>query len=375
MKILTLLPIVSFLIVINSGCSSTTNKTPGEKKDHADGQAQWSTAMIQLRTELSQLDEVLYDSKKFSNTVNDKFVGDKLNSLKTISENLKHGPLLEAKDPSLRFYASQFSRKIQDADLYFRKGERLEARQQILNLKGFCVQCHLSNPGGAEIPAVHVSFFKSLSTSDRLDYFVANRDFKNGFQQHLKLLSEKFDRSTPHERMEKKAFLAIQYAIQNLNSRKDALQVSKVIAGNSSLPSKLREQNLFWRKSIDAWKAEVGTAQEALKLFEARKSEVDTLRALHFLLPRFQQDLSVQERAELLLSVGKMYQTLSRFVPDPIDEIYFEACIRELPHSSPARSCYMAYSEIHDQKLLLDVGRIASPSRLKKLNELKALAE
>lgn len=74
-------------------------------------------------------------------------------------------------------------------------------------------------------------------------------------------------------------------------------------------------------------------------------SEVQYLRASGVAHDLLRQAKSPKVKAEGLLSVGTAYEVMSNPVLWPIHELYYEACVREVPHSKLAMSCYQRYEQ------------------------------
>jgi len=336
-------------------------------------------SMIQLRDELATLEPYIYSSLKFENEVSQKFILEKVQNLARLSRNLRHSPAVEEKDPTVRHLAGKFSERLERAEFHFSKGRKEFARDYLMSVKNFCVHCHIGASGGPNYTASAVKgeFFKDLRSFDRVEYYLSRREFNAASGELAKILKAKYTNQNQPPYLGRAAFLAMQISVQHLQNKKLAQQVVINIEGNSSLPLFLRNKAELWKKSLLNWKNEsLGSAVEAMTLFDQRVSEVDTFRALPVILAGLTDSGGGSpQNATLFYVAAKAYQSLDEFAPRDIAEVYFEACIRERPHSDQARNCYMEYSDSVRGDLDGSFGKVTPPAVRAKLEELKKLAE
>ena len=81
------------------------------------------------------------------------------------------------------------------------------------------------------------------------------------------------------------------------------------------------------------------------------------------------------ERAEALYLLGMAYQVLEDPMLWDIDTIYYESCVREKPHSDLAKKCYRRYSDKIYFGYTGSGGTYIPESELKKLVEMRKLAQ
>lgn len=79
----------------------------------------------------------------------------------------------------------------------------------------------------------------------------------------------------------------------------------------------------------------------------ARTPEVEVLRASGILHRAFADNsITSKDRGQALYILGLSYSKLPLFFPDELPEFYLEACVRENPNTTVARSAYNLFKEI-----------------------------
>lgn len=375
-----------FVIAIMTSCGAPSKKSAASNNSETTQNSGAAAApeslnysMIQLRDELATLEPYIYSPLKFENEVSQKFILEKVQNLARLSRNLRHSPAVEEKDPTVRHLAGKFSERFERAEFHFSKGRKEFARDYLMSVKNFCVHCHVGTTGGPNYKAAVVKeeFFKDLKSFDRAEYYLSRREFNAASGELAKILKAKYTKQNQPAYLGRAAFMAMQISVQHLQNQKLAQQVVKNIEGNPSLPMFLRNKAELWKKSLANWKNKsVGSAVEAMTLFDNRISEVDTFRALPVILAGLKEGgEGSPKNATLFFVAGKAYQSLGEFAPRDIAEVYFEACIRESPHSDQSRKCYMEYSDSVRGDLETSIGQVTPPAVRAKLEELKKLAE
>src|SRR6185437_5128722 len=86
-------------------------------------------------------------------------------------------------------------------------------------------------------------------------------------------------------------------------------------------------------------------ALTATKYYHDRSSDILYLRfslAAHELLTRFPNG---KHTGDALLLAGTAYELLDDWLISPLPGLYFEACVRKMPHSEIAHQCYVRLEE------------------------------
>ena len=138
--------------------------------------------------------------------------------------------------------------------------------------------------------------------------------------------------------------------------------IDKVLALGAG-PEFFRSEMKGWKESVDMWKEEPAKEgktekdlyEQAVNLNNAARlkqrypldhsADVLYLRAstaVHEMLSLAPQG---KHAAEGLLLAGNAYRLLGEPVVTPLPEMYFEACVRQSPHTQVARQCYERFEE------------------------------
>lgn len=336
----------------------------------------WRASMQGFAGRLRELEPYLYDAREFDRDVNRKHLTEKIHDLAVESSKLTHVSKAADKDPTIKYVAAKFAERIARAERHFGEGNREMARDYLIGAQAFCVQCHVSSPGGLSTGAQpeELGFFVKLSSLERARYYVARRNFASGYGILYQTLGQRTATASTPRDLVRGGNLALQTSAQHLNDRQKTVALIERIEANVSLPAELREQNLRWKKSLASWKGEVAPG-EAEGLIERRGSELDVYRALPALMKDLRAATDGTQRSRLMRSAAHAYRALGSSAPTGLEESYLEGCIRESPHTDIARSCYTEFEEGFNNELFGDWGRVTNPLRQKLTDELKGLAE
>ena len=103
--------------------------------------------------------------------------------------------------------------------------------------------------------------------------------------------------------------------------------------------------------------------------------DVNFLRATNYIHEALQKEPKGKFRGEALYLLGTCYDALQDPLLWALDSLYFEACIREFPHTAVSKKCYSRYAS----KLYFGYsgsgGTFVPQDELKKLSELGKLSQ
>jgi hypothetical protein len=131
-------------------------------------------------------------------------------------------------------------------------------------------------------------------------------------------------------------------------------------ASRKDLPEHIKRYLGTWLEDARAWKAErfdTGSSSREQLLAEARHllatkespatfapeddDFVTFLRVSNYIHEALSRSQDGEDRAEALYMLGVSSMALREAPTWDVEEVYFEACIREAPHSALAKECYM----------------------------------
>jgi len=159
-----------------------------------------------------------------------------------------------------------------------------------------------------------------------------------------------------------------------------------------SLPEFERANLLKWQQAIAAWKKEpvikvnsqAGYAAEMKRLLREagraqlypsdHSAEIQYLRASAAAHDVLRVGGDAKLNAQALRAAGAAYEVLANPTFWPIHELYYEACIRQVPHTDLALECYSKFEESVYFGYTGSAGTQVPPQIAQRLTDLKTLA-
>lgn len=266
-------------------------------------------------------------------------------------------------DPTIGFLAEQFSTQTRRAYTAIKQGQVEYGKDLLRSVTSYCIACHSRHENGPAFSAVpSTEKVNTLSKGEKAALYVALRQFDKGLEQYQELVADP-------ELLKKRPFDWERYLRQSLaiavRVKHDPKLASAIIATalqSPDLPVFQQTKITQWQKAVDSWKkepalkvnTEVGLTLEMRRLFrdanagqqrmlDDHSAEIQFLRtsgAAHEVLRVARDPKTV---AEALMVAGKSYESLSNPLFWPMEEFFYEACVRQLPHSNLAQECYSSY--------------------------------
>lgn len=303
-------------------------------------------------------------------------------------------PLPPEADPTLQYLSGLFDRQVKYANRALKAGQVDYARGVLRKVSGYCIACHSRHDKGPEFPTFEVDpKVKSLTPMERADLLAATRQFDGAVEEYEKLAGDSgFASQRPFE-WERAVRQGVNLAVRvKRDPSRTAVLLDKVLATNAG-PEFFRSEVRAWKESVDIWKSE--SKKEELKeeaLFEQAKdlntrarmkqqypldhsADILFLRAsvaVHELLSLAPNG---KHASEAMLIAGNAYRLLGEPLVSPLPEMYFEACVRNSPHTSVARQCFERFEESVYFGYSGSGGTFIPADIQALLKELKALAQ
>ncbi len=236
---------------LNQTATSEANDGKTESKVITEeNQVDWKKSMNRLRVGLLELDPYLFNSAKFEDELNQKSLTTKIHSLAEEAKSVKHNPMVEQKDPTLRYVASQFSNHLQRADRHFSEGRKQFAREYLIKVKSDCVQCHLRMPEGRHFfaPIFQKESLTQLSPLDRAEFLITQRSFNEAFTELTNLMKKEQNSMDQSYQLFRGAYLGLQLSVQYLKSPQKTELFVQQILNNKSMTSAIRNKAENWKK-------------------------------------------------------------------------------------------------------------------------------
>lgn len=279
----------------------------------------------------------------------------------------KHLARLKSKvftdQPALRMNASMLWDQISDADQAFKRGDKAYARYVLVSSLQLCVACH-TRTASADF-ALPESEMKGADILDRANYFFATRQFDQGRVLYEQFLAKPQKRQAPGLVRSASLALAIYYA-RVKGDAKGGHEYFTRLANQKNHSLAQRKKFREWASAFGEWAGRTGIEEQAISDREAmdqarqllkQKSgtsadEIRSLRAsalLHTVLEAPGE--TSPRKAEALLELGKIYETLDLPIYYRFGDMYLKACISDYKKSKAAENCYQALDSFVKQRI------------------------
>jgi len=266
-------------------------------------------------------------------------------------------------DPTVSMLSSLFADEAQHAYNELKRGNRAYARGILRSISGFCVACHTRHASGPEFPKLPNSLrTSSLMPIERAEFFAATRQYDLAQEEFKKIVESPAVLKRLFE-WERALHQSLAIAVRVKKDPFQALEIVEKVLANKSAPFSLKQNAIQWKKSILEWKNEgtrkaltqEGLYAEALRLTEQahnfqkyrldRSADILYLRASSVIHDLLQLAPNGPHAADAFLMAGLCYEVLKPLNLEDLHEIYYEACIKKVPHSNTSELCYKRYEE------------------------------
>lgn len=296
-------------------------------------------------------------------------------------------------DPTLGFVSNLLEREVKHAYRAIKAGHVEYAKGVLRHATGFCISCHTRNDQGPEFPTLELSpKVASLSQVEKAELLAALRRFDQALDEFEKVVGNaKLAKERPIEwgKAVQRAFM-ISTRVKRDPER--TLAIANKVLGLQEIPAFYREYVSTWKQSAEEWKksgekkieSESALYKEASRLMEEarqkqawpldRSADILYLRAsatVHDLLARFPKG---EYSGKALLLAGNAYEVLEDRLASPLPEMYYEACIRQSPHSALGEECYLRLEQNVHFGYTGSGGVFIPEDAVKVLEELKTIA-
>lgn len=284
-------------------------------------------------------------------------------------------------DPVIPHVTVKMSRNFDRAATLLERGEAGAARGLVRSATGYCISCHTRLPGGAASVAIEPRAPKGfvLGAADAAEFYAATRQFDKAIVSYEAVMKDRWLAATFPHRWALAAQKMLAIVVRVREQPRLALEILSSIRDEKATPTALYRDTLIWRGSVQEWLAETSAKPrdlaraselfaegEALVLKTGSETAglIPFLRAsaiLHELLRERRND---QEFATTLDLAGRTAEWLAPIVLWTLNESYFEACIRIVPHTARAGVCLEHFKDSHVPSIERDEGRLSELERL-----------
>ncbi|MBI3541993.1 MAG: hypothetical protein HY075_01780, partial [Deltaproteobacteria bacterium] len=268
-------------------------------------------------------------------------------------------------------------------------------RNRIRTMAGFCLSCH-TRVGTTQsfADADNKIEASALSEFQRAEFYAATRQFDRAIKAFDEFISRTPNGEFGYIELGRAVREALSLTIRVKQDPKATAALLEKLGAREDLPDFFHRYVAEWKSDVAKWKSEkkgpkdltpgelMAKAQALIADAEKRQlfqvdpaGDVNFLRATSYLHEALQRDPKGKFRGEALYSLGVCYDSLQDPLLWALDSLYFEACVREFPHSEPAKKCYKRYAS----KLYFGYsgsgGTFIPEDELKKLGELRKLSQ
>lgn len=386
--------IFSFVIsALLLGCSHQTNSNPQQP---APSQAtSWHGRMQDLSKTLSQLWPIVANEQKFSDPANLPVIEKRTAELRSLAHVLNSNTPRPNNDPSMGLVSDLFEEDLDRALVSLRSGRVQYARRVLLDSTSYCIQCHTQSDRGAKYPRLDFNTdLSGLNAMEKAEFFAATRQFEPAVKEFETLISDKnFAKTQPFEwQRASRSALAITVKVYKDPAR--TIELIQKMQANPSTPQFVKDNVQPWLRSANEWKSEraplIQSPYQAInraeKMIErAQKNQKDPLdqsqdityfRAsglLHEILGSRGAKDRISTRALYLAGIAAENTRDLNFWT--MHETYYEMCVRRMPHTELARSCFKRLNDSVVQGYSGSAGTQIPGDLKERLSRLSALAE
>lgn len=336
--------------------------------DEAPSNTEWKNKMNQLSLTITSLLSQASSPERFRDPKNKASIQKNIDSLKTLAHTLNPKKMSSSKkDPTLAVFAKDLEEKADNALQAFSSGHMDYSRRVVRQVTASCIACHSRNASGPQFGDIGApDSSMNLKPIELARYFAATRQFDRAFDESMKLVKDQ-STTSPWEWQEA-VDQALNLAVRVKRDPKAALGVTEAILHDDHTPKYLKQNAKTWEQSIASWKKELKAAalksstlsegallKEAQRLFQKgqklQKFPMDfsgnvfylrSTSVLHDLLQNYPEG---KKTTEALFWIAQGYENLSALRDDDIQNVFYEACIHEKPHSDLALKCYHRYEQ------------------------------
>lgn len=343
-SILILLPILAF-----TACKSST---PPADHDNAGFRGR----MQQIAESFTTLLPMAMDPVQFNDPANQDLIDNELTRLATFAHDVGDMSQKPSDDPSLAFVGKQFSADMVEAKRQLKTGNRGYARFIIRGASNYCISCHTQTDRGPHFLAKPTgSYFKKLNSLDKANFLIAVWSFDSGLAEYEKAMGSPDVAMQPYATLENATLRALAVAVRVKKDPALADSIVTRIMDSKWAPVHLQLSAAKWKTSIQEWRAAKRpsrTLNDAKALMSrawtkqlesplAKAGMIESLRASTILHELLAAKKPGKAYAETLYYAGLNAESLRELDPFLLNEVYYESCIRQLPHSEISKNCYL----------------------------------
>ncbi len=301
--------------------------------------------MEQMAKAYENLLPYLYSEKRFSDPSFETAIELRIKQLSQGANGLDRHlakPLI-GEDPLFKIGLNGLKNQILKANESFFVGEKEYSRHLLQYSLNYCNSCHLISKVGPRFikPDQFAPIIKDLNFIERAKIYIATRSFEKASQELLNGIN-----STDSSQELKQKALEQFFLLANLNSFNSSLIYKELIkVDQEKLSPKHKKEINAWLSQLKKGKFDNLSVDKIISVVKKKNKNSDLLESVIWsgvLHKSLKQNLDSKKRAQVLLSLGRIYEGHDSLSMMGLPENYFKSCIETYPHSKTASTCYYA---------------------------------
>lgn len=352
-----------------------------------------SSVMQKNYLTLLRLQQFALRPEQFANVDNIKQIQVYLETLAETSGHVKK-LIKDRKQEGLAPIADIYVAYVEDMPKRFKQGHREYVRQKVSTVSQLCMSCHTGVAGRQAMVDEQNSIAKlKLDPAERVHMYAATRQFDQAVDALDALLKEGVPDNYQLYPFTQAIKSTLSVSVRAQEDPAKSLQVVDKILAMPNLPDFLQRDFKQWKSDLKSWQQEkpsgkMTAAQQILRakqlIDSARElqeyptdhiADIRYLRASNQLQQALQLSPSSKQKAEAFYLLGLCYETMRDPLLWNLGQYYYEACIRTLPHSAQARSCFHNLSSDVYFGYTGSAGTKIPSDEIKRLNNLQRLSD
>lgn len=326
-----------------------------------------TASMNDMKASLEKLLPLLIDPNAFQDPKNRGDIAAQINWLKDIAGKVSHSPIKQKLDPSFAFLSDGLSDEIKRANEAFASGKSEYTRYSLMNVTSYCIECHTRTSSGPSFtnPEFNDKLGR-LKPLEKGEFLLATRQYDLALAEFLKVI-EAGSKQGHFLDLDRAVRYAMAVTVKYMSDPAKTEVVIQKIRSVSNIPYYLKQASLTWTAAVNEWKDELRKAakkksaktsetlakadslikrgRQAQMTISDRSGDVYLLRGLSILHQVLVTPLDKAQLGKALYYTGLAYEAVRDLALWSIHENYFETCVRRVPHSTWAMSCYKSLEE------------------------------
>ncbi|QQR79929.1 MAG: hypothetical protein IPJ69_11375 [Deltaproteobacteria bacterium] len=307
-------------------------------------------------------------------------------------------PQMMEDKPGMMIIGKVYADYLNDIQRGFKNGPTPYVRNKIRTATSFCFECHstLATTKNYKSAEKKVQNW-NLTPHQLADFYAATRQFDKAMKSYEFVLMASSSENLEGEDVSDVARAlknALSLAIRVKRDPDQALKLLSLVSSREDLPAFFAAQIKQWKKDVLELKKEKKLSETAdakvwldralyliargkkMQTYEAdHVADITYLHAINYIHEALKRENNSELRSQAYAMLGTAYAVLEDPLLWTLDTVYFEACVREVPHTALARQCFDHYAQEMYFGFSGSAGLELPPEDAAKLKELQNLAE